>query len=412
MVDPFPVRADGTRFSMPYGNTLGPIIAQGASFNYWPRNYEPALQHRWRLGVQRELRHDMVIEVSYTGSWSELPVTQRISSLPAQYWATGNVRNQAQDDLMNANISNPFNLKLTAPGLASTDPLVYNYLTSTVSLYQATTIRRHELLRPYPNMGNNLRLAQPNFGRRKYHDFAAQFEKRMARGFKTSLMYTRAYSETKDWMANEFDTAPTWRPNNNTLPHRLAWTSIYELPFGKGRTWMTTNPLQHVIGGWTLSWIYQFQSGPATGDWGNRFFYGDMSKIADLFNYDAVHSKDIHQWFDPNIRITSGSGPVPSGFVGFEGRSALQPGSYHVRVFPITLGNLRADGIRNWDVKVMRNFRITERLSTKFSVDLLNATNHTNFSGPNLDPTSTNFGKVTSQRGLSRIIQFNLRIDF
>jgi len=43
---------------------------------------------------------------------------------------------------------------------------------------------------------------------------------------------------------------------------------------------------------------------------------------------------------------------------------------------------------------------------------LLNATNHTNFSGPNLDPTSLNFGRVTSQRGLSRVIQFNLRVDF
>jgi hypothetical protein len=83
-----------------------------------------------------------------------------------------------------------------------------------------------------------------------------------------------------------------------------------------------------------------------------------------------------------------------------------------VRVFPLRLDSLREDGIRNWDVKVMRNFRVTERLSTKFSVDLLNATNHTNFQGPNLDPTSSNFGKVTAQRGLSRVIQLNLRLDF
>ncbi len=47
-----------------------------------------------------------------------------------------------------------------------------------------------------------------------------------------------------------------------------------------------------------------------------------------------------------------------------------------------------------------------------FSVDLLNAANHTNFSGVSTDPTSRNFGRVTSQRGLSRMIQFNLRLDF
>jgi len=121
MLNPSPERADGTRFNTPYGNTLGPVIAQGASFNYWPRAYEPAMQHRWRLGFQRELRRDMVIEASYNGSWSAIPVTQRISYLPQQYWATGSVRNNDVDNSMNANITNPFNLKLTAPGLATSD---------------------------------------------------------------------------------------------------------------------------------------------------------------------------------------------------------------------------------------------------------------------------------------------------
>jgi hypothetical protein len=55
----------------------------------------------------------------------------------------------------------------------------------------------------------------------------------------------------------------------------------------------------------------------------------------------------------------------------------------------------------------------TERgIQARFSVDLLNAFNHTNFGGANLDPTSGNFGRVTSQRGLPRVIQFNLRFEF
>ncbi|HRJ18428.1 MAG TPA: hypothetical protein PLF84_05265, partial [Bryobacteraceae bacterium] len=51
-------------------------------------------------------------------------------------------------------------------------------------------------------------------------------------------------------------------------------------------------------------------------------------------------------------------------------------------------------------------------IQARFSLDMLNATNHTNFGGPNLDPTSGNFGRVTSQRGLPRVLQFNLRVDF
>jgi len=171
-----------------------------------------------------------------------------------------------------------------------------------------------------------------------------------------------------------------------------------------------SGPLQHIVGGWQFSWVYQIQSGPPT-TWGNLFFYGDLDKIGDLFKHDAMHSSDIHVWFDPGIAYT-GSGSIPQGFQGFEGRSGAQPGSYHVRVFPTRLGSLRADGIRNWDVKIKRVFRITERWRTSFDVDLLNATNHTNFGAPVTDPTSRNFGRVTDQNGLSRLIQFNVRIEF
>ncbi|MBI3679955.1 MAG: hypothetical protein HY235_06105, partial [Acidobacteria bacterium] len=56
--------------------------------------------------------------------------------------------------------------------------------------------------------------------------------------------------------------------------------------------------------------------------------------------------------------------------------------------------------------------RISEQWRASFDVDLLNATNHTNFEGPVTDPTNTNFGRVTTQNGLSRLIQFNLRVEF
>jgi hypothetical protein len=83
-------------------------------------------------------------------------------------------------------------------------------------------------------------------------------------------------------------------------------------------------------------------------------------------------------------------------------------------MFPLTLDALRADGIFNLDLKAERTFPIKpERgMMARFSVDLLNATNRTNFSQPERNPTNANFGRVTSQRGLSRVIQFNLRFEF
>jgi hypothetical protein len=414
MVDPFPVRADGTRFDKPYGNSLGQLIRQGRGWSEVPRDFSPAWQQRWRVGVQRELRADMVLEFSYNGAFARTPLGQTISYIPSKYWATGNTRNQAVEDFLNVTFPNPFNISNLA-ALQTSDPKTYNYL-STQGFFTGTTMRRNALIRAYPNL-NGISGVRPgnNYadirGRNKYHDFQAQYEKRFRTGFSMSVMYTYAWGKVQDYYENEFDTTPAWRVNNNLRPHRFIWSTIYELPFGKGRRWVNSSPIQHVIGGWAVSWIYQYQNGPATG-WGNRFFYGDVNKIGDLFKHDEVNSKDVHMWFDPSIAYQTGSGAIPSGFVGFEGRSAMQPAGWQTRVFPTRLDVLREDGIRNWDVKVRRDFRVTERLRTNFSVDLLNATNHTNFSGPNTDPTSRNFGRVDTQRGLSRTIQFNLRIEF
>ncbi|MEK7407183.1 MAG: TonB-dependent receptor [Acidobacteriota bacterium] len=414
MTDPFPVRADGSRFQIPYRNTLGIDMRQGRGYDFTPRDYSPSWQQRWRFGLQREISKDMVIEVSYNGARSKIWVGQTINYLPRQYWATGDVRQQAVDDDLNRNIPSPFNIR-NFPELERTHPLLYGYWRN-VGFFNSVNIRKHNLLRAFPNM-NGLSGLRPGVsfddaqGTNRYHDLQLQFERRMVRGFQTSVVYTRAYGVEEDYYANQFDERLSERFNNDVRPHRFVWTAIYELPFGKGRKWVAAGPLQHLAGGWELSLIYQYQTVPAT-DWGNRFFYGDLAKLRELFNHGDVHARDIHMWFDPSLTYISGTGPIPAGFTGFEGRSALQPGSFHVRVFPPRLDALRNDGIRKWDVKFLRRFRIGERLNTNFSVDLLNATNHTNFSGVSTDPTSRNFGRVTSQRGLSRMIQFNLRVDF
>jgi hypothetical protein len=237
-----------------------------------------------------------------------------------------------------------------------------------------------------------------------------QVEKRFSRGFQTTVLYTWASHYVETNYMNEFDSKPVAMPSTDTRPHRFVWSGIYEMPFGKGRRWLADNPLRHVIGDWQLSWIYQYQVG-APLSWANRFFYGDINQLADIMNHDAVHSADIHTWFDPNIAWRGNTAP-PADFVGFEGRSAAQPGAFHVRMFPYRTDALRADGIRNWDLKLLRNFRITERAKFVLALDALNATNHTNFATPNTDPTSTVFGRVTSQLGAPRVLQLNMRLEF
>ncbi len=413
MLDPFPVRADGSRFDAPYGNRLGLVALAGRGLTFIPRDFQPARQQRWRLGVQRQLGKDLLLDVSYNGSYANIPVTQPVSFLPQQYWATGNTRNQAIDDDLNRNVPNPFQIA-NLSALQSSDPVLYNYL-RTQGFFTGSTIRKNQLLRAFPQM-NGLNGLRPgvdftdSMGGSRYHDFELLFEKRYSRGFHTAILYTYSYAESQDFYYNEFDQVPSYRPNNLNRPHRFVWTAIYELPFGKDRKWVQTGPLRHIVGGWQLSWIYQFQSGPPT-DWGNYFYYGDVNQLEDTFKHDQVHSQDVHLWFDPNAAYR-GTTPVPSGFTGFEGRTANQPGVFHQRVFPQRLGSLRADGFRGWDSKILRRFRLAERANFSIAADMLNLTNHTNFGAPNTNPTNRDFGRVTQQQGVGRTLQFTARLEF
>ncbi|MBI4910041.1 MAG: carboxypeptidase regulatory-like domain-containing protein [Acidobacteria bacterium] len=413
--DPFPVRSTGARFDEPLANALGGMVRTGGGFDARPWDYRPDLQNRWRVGFQRELTRNVLLDVSYNGSHSSLSRNYRINFLPSQYWTTGTARNQANDDFMNVTFPNPFNINNFA-SLRSSNPTLYNWMAGQ-GFYTGTTIRRHQLLRAYPQFSGSLNGIRPGDdyaekrGNLNYRDLQVLLERRFTSGLQTAFMWTWATSRTRDWLANEFDTSLTERVNNNVLPHRIAFTGTYELPVGKGRSLVKSGFLSHIIGNWNTGWVYQWQLGPAAGDWGNRFFYGDINKLGDVLS-TKVHESDIHQWFEPATYRTAGA--LPSGFVGFDGRSANQPGSYHVRVFPLNNDAVRSDGISNLDLKVERMFPIKpeQGMRVRFSVDMLNALNHTNFSGPNLDPTNANFGKVTSQRGLARVIQFNLRFEF
>jgi hypothetical protein len=413
MVDPFPVRPDGTRFDMPLGSSLGPDMRQGRGYSFTPRDFAPASQQRWRIGAQYEVAPDTMLDVSYNGSRSRIWVEQTVSFLPERYWATGNTRNQSIDDDMNRNVPNPFQIS-NFSSVSQTDPAAYRFW-SNQGFFTSTVIRKHQLLRSNPNInglngvreGSAFDQAQ---GVNNYHDLQIMLERRMRRGFQTTVVYTRAYGRQSDFYYNQFDAAPSFRPNNSVRPHRLVWSAILEMPFGKGKKFVTSGPFEKIVAGWQLSWIYQIQSGPATS-WGNVFYYGDVDNIASVLKEKETRAKDIHQWFDPSIAYR-GTGAIPQGFTGFDGRAAAQPGNFHVRSFAPLLDSLRADGIRGWDVKILRRFRIYESLMATISVDALNATNHTNFGPPNTSPVSNNFGRVTAQNGLGRYWQINARLDF
>jgi hypothetical protein len=414
MMNPFPVLSSGQRLILPFGNTLGADALDGQSDTYYPRDYKPALQQRWKVSFQRELAHDMVIDASYNGSYASYPFTKNLSYLPAQYWNFADARSSTTDTAMTAAVTNPFNAALTS--IQTSNPTLYNYL-STISWFSSKTLQVQQLLRAYPNAGGGLSEADGFTAKTVYNDVQLLFRKRFARGFQSAVAYTHQASR-QQWQANQFDPALEWELNPNTRPNRFVWTTVWELPFGRGRQLLNHGPFQHIVGGWQLSWIYQAQTGPLVS-WSNLYYYGSVDQVVDALAHDQVHPQNFHEWYSPNAVYSnvlnpadSATGAIPSGFVGFEGRSAFQPNVYQARMFPQYVDALRAAGIRNWDTKIYRRFTLHERLNMNFSVDMLNMTNHTQFGSPVVTPTATNFGFVTNQLNGPRDLQLNVRLDF
>ena len=148
MSDPFPVRANGTRFDDPTNSALGLMTVAGRSFSFDPFNNQRAHEQRWRVGVQQQLGSNTAVEIAYAGSYSDdVYITRNLNSLPSQYWATGNVRNNAVATNLSSNVANPFYLG-NFLDWRNRIPLLYQNM-STLGFFTSKTIAKQQLLLPF-----------------------------------------------------------------------------------------------------------------------------------------------------------------------------------------------------------------------------------------------------------------------
>lgn len=389
MTDPFPVRADGTRFDVPVGSAQGLLARTGIGWNYWDATVPRSRQQRWRVDLQRQFGKDIVASVGYVGTFSDrIRVQQRRDALPEQYWNTTEVRNNALASNLNQNVPNPFHIQNFA-SLAGTNPIEYQALASR-GYFTSPTIPKHMLLRPFPHM-NDVRAQSDTAGQVKTHSLEATLQRRFAAGFTLSMNYTGLYERDRLQYLNEFDPDPSWILTNAGVPHRFAATGIWELPFGKGRAFLQGGVAGALLGGWQVAAAYELQPG-ALITWDRFFFYyGDPSEVNN-------GERTLDRWFNTD---------------NFEKNAQRTPAAFQKRVFPWRIDGARADGLNRLDTNIQRDFRITERVTFQLRMDALNVVNRSQFEGPNTDPVSTNFGKVTNNTSSTmRFLLFQGRIRF
>ncbi len=173
------------------------------------------------------------------------------------------------------------------------------------------------------------------------------------------------------------------------IPHNFQLGAAYELPFGKGKRWVSDGVASRIIGGWSVTGIASKVSGRPvniTGAGGSLNAPGN-TQTPDLIG-EISYPKGIGpgtSWFDPTVFRP----------VDFDPAFIAAPANAK----PFRFGSLgrnvvRAPGFGNLDASIIRNFKFTERVNMDFRVDIFNFTNTPHF--VNAPPNTNRFSSLSA----------------
>ncbi|MBS1824338.1 MAG: carboxypeptidase regulatory-like domain-containing protein [Acidobacteria bacterium] len=277
--------------------------------------------------------------------------------------------------------------------------------------------------RPYPNWA--IVYSRDNGVSSKYNAMIVEVNRRFAKGlgFQTSWAWTKNLSNStgsnSTGFASEAGSVPTDRFNlgldyGNVSPSRRhRWLTLfnYDLPYGAdGKTGSGAERVTKLLaGGWQLSGILVFQSGPfLTPITGGRTDPSGTnvdsrandrpdyaSNVADYGNKPKAQ-RNIDAWFD------STAFTLPANNIG--------------RFGLVGPGQLVGPGTQTVSAKLQKRFYIKEGFYTQMEGSFTNLLNHANFGIPALTSTAANFGRITSTQGAEfgsgRTIQVGIRVVF
>jgi hypothetical protein len=180
------------------------------------------------------------------------------------------------------------------------------------------------------------------------------------------------------------------------IPHFLSMSGIWNLPIGKGTSYLNHGVAGEIVGNWQLSSVVQLRSGQPY----NLEVAGDVANIGNdnsSWNYARPNlignpiptHQTSAEWFNP------AAFSVPSFSYGSLGRNVL-----------------RSASVYEADVSLFKNFPIGEKFLVSLRFDFFNVFNIQNYGTPGTligDPAA---GRITSNVLPPRQLQFGLHLSF
>ncbi|MBM3810845.1 MAG: TonB-dependent receptor [Acidimicrobiia bacterium] len=347
-----------------------------------PAIVPPGIQHdfrtayvtQWSFGIQKELMQNFVLDTTYVGAQGhKLPVSWQI--------------NQA----------------LPGPGAA-------------------------QARRPFQPFGNITGGFAASIGNSNFHSLQVRLERRLTSGlsFLSSYTWSRSIddavgiSTSSDAAASMAQDARNLRAERGLsdfdVRQRWAFSTVYDLPFGKGRHFASSSPaVNAIIGGWQLTGILTLQAGrPFTVRSGRDESNTGVGTTTDRPNVIGdwrIPNPTPERWFNPCTLTATGAR---------RNCAANDTPAWQINALN-TFGNagrniLIGDGLANLDFGLYRSFRIKEKMSLQFRTEFFNLTNHPNFFLPIISAAGADFSQISRSAqtgtGAQRQIQFGLKLVF
>ena len=369
--------------TFPLGAKLGPSGFLSNSINYDQGKEKVPMSQQWTASLQHQIA-GWLVDLGYSGNHATNLVagSYSLNDIPLSAWSLGT---QLQD-----RVTNPY--AGVVPGSLG-----------------AATITRQTLLRPYPYY-TGVTARNPHLGNSIYHALLLSVEKRFSKGFVFLASYTRAKLISDSvvtpvnfgtgieqvgvvgYQNGLFDRRAERSLDPTDVAQRLVMSGIYQLPFQFKQRF-----IQAIAGGWQINNITTLQTGqPLT-------IRGANNQRADRPNSTGVsaasNNPSAARWFNTDAFVNP-----PSFTLGNVGRA---------------LPDVRAPGLFNMDLSLIKETRIGERLRLQVRAEAFNVLNHTNLAFPNMsfgagaDGKNNNaaFATITSARD-ARIGQVALKLIF
>ncbi len=367
-----------------------PLGINNSLYSVWPQNTQPAYIHQLTLVTEYALTNDLSLSAGYHG---------QIGHHLADY-RNGNQLTTAQAQDLGGNCG--------AAVIPTADQTPYFNLVGEC----------------------NPILITESQARMTYNALQVSVRQRTHRGLEYTLNYTYAKSLTDS--SGNYSVANTsfnglshqdgyningdYGPSAMDIRHSLNFVGVYDLPFGRGRTYGSNanGALDALFGGWKLAASSILYTGFPVSIFGPGNSSTNSWGFSRANQYRAMHitGRSIHNWWgsDPSatpcvpIPIVNPTG-ADNGVCAYGVAQSFTFGSAHN-------STERAPGYRQVDTSLFKEFHVWREQVLGFRADMFNVFNIVSYGNPDNGITDSSFGQITSIRSPARQFQLSLHYKF